>query len=147
MDSIFSRPRQDDYSDGTINETRLIIGEEPLSPPSTPLPTTKRHQKVSSNFAHMLSTFSHSKDSTFLTLLNQIQSRLAELHDGTDGEYLRQVAVLEDQRDKELLEIEAARGFALERVEREYQEEKRLAEKELQVRPDYPRQSPGYESR
>lgn len=95
----------------------------------------------------MLSTFSHSKDSTFLTLLNQIQSRLAELHDGTDVEYLRQVAVLEDQRDKELLEIEAARGFALERVEREYQEEKRLAEKELQVRPRPSRHSSGCEYR
>jgi hypothetical protein len=65
--------------------------------------------------------------------LNSIQSRLTELHDGTDTEYLRQIAVLEDQRDKELLEVEAARGFALERIEKEYEEEKRVAEKELQV--------------
>jgi len=41
--------------------------------------------------------------------------------------------VLEDSRDKELLEVEAARGFALERIEREYEEEKRLADKEYQV--------------
>lgn len=110
------------------------VGEEPLSPPSTPLPTSKRHQKVSTSFAHLTTNFGHTKDSTFLALLNSIQTRLAELHEGTDAEYLREVASLEDQRDRELLEVEAARGFALERAEREYEEEKRLAEKELQVR-------------
>ena len=74
-----------------------------------------------------------SREPTFLALLNQIQSRLTELHEGNDEEYRQQLAILEDSRDKELLEVEAARGFALERVEREYQEEKRLADKEFQV--------------
>ena len=74
-----------------------------------------------------------SREPTFLSLLNQIQSRLTELHEGNDEEYRQQLAVLEDARDKELLEVEAARGFALERIEREYQEEKRLADKEFQV--------------
>lgn len=59
--------------------------------------------------------------------------RLTELHEGNDEEYKQQLALLEDTRDKELLEVEAARGFALERAEREYQEEKRLADKEYQV--------------
>jgi hypothetical protein len=75
------------------------------------------------------------RDPTFVALLNQIQSRLTELHEGNDEEYQRQIAVLEDARDKELLEVEAARGFALERIEREYEEEKRLADKEYQVSP------------
>ena len=74
-----------------------------------------------------------SREPTFLSLLNRIQSRLTELHEGTDEEYQQQIAVLEDERDRELLEVEAARGFALERIEREYQEEKRLADKEYQV--------------
>jgi hypothetical protein len=68
-----------------------------------------------------------------LRLLNGIQARLTELHDGSDVELRQQIAVLEDERDRELLEVEAARGFALERIEREYQEEKRLADKEYQV--------------
>jgi len=75
-----------------------------------------------------------SREPTFMGLLTQIQDRLAELHEGSDTEYLQQIAVLEDERDRELLEVEAARGFALERIEREYEEEKRLAEKEYQVR-------------
>jgi hypothetical protein len=70
-----------------------------------------------------------------LALLSRIQARLTELHDGTDEELKQQIAVLEDERDRELLEVEAARGFALERIEREYQEEKRLADKEYQVYP------------
>src|SRR5271169_4973852 len=107
--------------------------DEPLSPPTTPQPTSKRHQKASSSFALLTQEFALTKDPTFVTLLNQIQSRLTELHEGNDEEYQRQIAVLEDARDKELLEVEAARGFALERIEREYEEEKRLADKEFQV--------------
>ena len=110
-----------------------IVGEEMLSPPSTPQPMSKRHQKASGIFAVMTQNFMLSKEPTFLALLNHIQSRLTELHEGNDEEYKQQIALLEDERDRELLEVEAARGFALERVEREYEEEKRLAEKEFQV--------------
>jgi hypothetical protein len=112
-----------------------IQGEEPLSPPSTPQPTSKRHQRASATFAHITQEFALSREPTFLSLLNKIQSRLTELHEGTDEEYRQQIAVLEDERDRELLGVEAARGFALERIEREYEEEKRLADKEYQVLP------------
>ena len=115
--------------------TLTIVGDELLSPPTTPQPTSKRHQKASGIFAVMTQNFMLSKEPTFLALLNHIQSRLTELHEGNDEEYKQQIALLEDERDRELLEVEAARGFALERVEREYQEEKRLAEKEFQVYP------------
>ena len=140
MDQILSRPRQDDFSDRIHfpplpTETRLMLADEPLSPPTTPQPTSKRHQKASSSFAALTQEFASTRDPTFVTLLNQIQSRLTELHEGNDEEYQRQIAVLEDARDKELLEVEAARGFALERIEREYEEEKRLADKEYQVSP------------
>lgn len=74
-----------------------------------------------------------SREPTFLSLLNEIQSRLTQLHEGNDEEYQRKIALLEDARDKELLEVESARGFAVERIEREYEEEKRLADKEFQV--------------
>ena len=109
------------------------VGEEPLSPPTTPLPMSKRHQKASSTLALITQNFMLSREPTFLSLLNQIQSRLTELHEGNDEEYRQQLSLLEDARDKELLEVEAARGFALERIEREYHEEKRLADKEYQV--------------
>jgi hypothetical protein len=94
---------------------------------------SKRHAKASSSMAHMTQAFMLSREPTFLTLLNQIQARLTELHDGSDEEYRQRIAVLEDERDRELLEVEAARGFALERLDREYEEEKRLAEREFQV--------------
>ena len=41
--------------------------------------------------------------------------------------------VLEDARDKELVQIEAGRGYALLRAEREYQDEMRRAEEEYVV--------------
>lgn len=104
-----------------------------MSPPTTPLPTSKRHQKASTTLAVITQNFMLSRERTFLSLLNRIQMRLTELHEGNDEEYKQQLALLEDARDKELLEVEAARGFALERIEREYQEEKRLADKEFQV--------------
>jgi Sds3-like len=81
----------------------------------------------------MTQNFMISREPTFLSLLNHIQSRLTELHEGNDEEYKQQISLLEDERDRELLEMEAARGFALERIEREYQEEKRQADKEYQV--------------
>jgi Sds3-like len=110
-----------------------MIGEEPLSPPTTPQPMSKRHQKASSTLAQLTHTFNLSREPTFIALLNRIQTRLTDLHEGNDEEYRQQLALLEDQRDKELLEVEAGRGFALQRIEREYQEEKRLADKEFQV--------------
>ena len=94
---------------------------------------SKRHQKASTSLAHMTQAFTVAKEPTFLSLLNKIQNRLTTLHDGSDEEYSQQIAVLEDERDRELLEVEAARGFALERIDREYEEEKRLAEREFQV--------------
>ena len=149
MDSILSRQRQDDCSDGNSSPNRSTtaspsrpfthanldgaLGDEPLSPPTTPQPMSKRHQKVSATFTLLTQQFSLSREPTFLAMLNQIQSRLEELHDGKDEEYRQQIAILEDERDRQLLAVEAARGFALERIEREYEEEKRLAEKEYQV--------------
>jgi len=48
--------------------------------------------------------------------------------------------MLEDARDKELVQIEAGRGYALLRAEREYQDEMQRAEEEYVVcdRPDKP---------
>jgi Sds3-like len=89
--------------------------------------------KAHSTFSAITTNFHHDRETAFLHLLNQIQHRLAQLYDGSDDEFLAQVAVLEDLRDRDLIQVEAARGFALERIEREYEEEKRLAEKEFQV--------------
>ena len=45
------------------------------------------------------------------------------------------VEILEDARDKELVQIEAGRGYALLRAEREYQDEMQRAEEEYIVPP------------
>lgn len=114
--------------------TYVDAGEELMSPPTTPLlPMSKRHQKASNTLTLISQNFMLSKEQTFLSLLSQIQVRLTALHEGNDEEYRQQLSLLEDARDKELLEVEAARGFALERIEREYLEETRLADKEFQV--------------
>jgi hypothetical protein len=43
------------------------------------------------------------------------------------------VTILEDARDRELVQIEAGRGYALLRAEREYEDEMRRAEEEYIV--------------
>jgi len=58
---------------------------------------------------------------------------LSALHEGGNQEFLDRVEVLEDARDKELVQIEAGRGYALLRAEREYQDEMRRAEEEYVV--------------
>ena len=65
---------------------------------------------------------------------------MTALHEGANQEFLDQVEMLEDARDKELVQIEAGRGYALLRAEREYQDEMRRAEEEYVVcdRPDNP---------
>ena len=58
---------------------------------------------------------------------------MTALHEGANQEFLDQVEMLEDARDKELVQIEAGRGYALLRAEREYQDEMRRAEEEYVV--------------
>src|SRR5208282_4613570 len=94
------------FHPNTARMTDFDAGEEPMSPPTTPLPTSKRHQKASSTLAVITQNFMLSREPTFLSLLNQIQSRLTELHEGSDEEYRQQLSLLEDARDKELLEVE-----------------------------------------
>jgi hypothetical protein len=48
---------------------------------------------------------------------------------------LDRVEILEDARDKELVQIEAGRGYAVLRAEREYQDEMNHAEEEYIVLP------------
>ena len=45
------------------------------------------------------------------------------------------MTTLEDERDKELVQIEAGRGYALIRAENEYQDEMKKAEEEYIVCP------------
>jgi hypothetical protein len=65
--------------------------------------------------------------------LQKLQAELAALHEGGNLEFLDRVEILEDARDKELVQIEAGRGYALLRAEREYQDEMRRAEEEYIV--------------
>jgi hypothetical protein len=81
----------------------------------------------------MPENFMLSREAQFMALSNQIKSRLAEFHEGKNVEYRQQVAILKDVRSRELLNVEVARGLALQRMEPEYDEEKRLADKKFQV--------------
>jgi hypothetical protein len=78
--------------------------------------------------------FLHSREQHFRTTLQKLQQELSALHDGGNREFLDRVEILEDERDKELVQIEAGRGYALLRAEREYQDEMREAEEEYIVR-------------
>ena len=66
--------------------------------------------------------------------MQKLQAELTALHEGGNQEFLDRVEILEDERDKELVLIEAGRGYALLRAEREYQDEMRRAEEEYIVR-------------
>lgn len=65
--------------------------------------------------------------------MQKLQQELSQLNDGGNKEFLDRVEILEDARDKELVQIEAGRGYALLRAEREYQDEMQRAEEEYIV--------------
>jgi Sds3-like len=79
------------------------------------------------------SEYLHSREQNFRTTLQKLQAELTALHDGNNTDFLDRVEVLEDARDRELVQIEAGRGYALLRAEREYQDEMRRAEEEYLV--------------
>jgi len=76
-----------------------------------------------------------SREQHFRATLQKLQLELSQLHDGGSREFLDRVEILEDARDKELVQIEAGRGYALLRAEREYQDEMQRAEEEYIVPP------------
>jgi len=67
-----------------------------------------------------------------------LQHELSQLHEGGNKEFLDRIEVLKDVRDRELVQIEAGRGYALVRAEREYQDEMKRAEEEYIVPPFVP---------
>jgi hypothetical protein len=79
------------------------------------------------------SEFLHNREQIFRTTLQKLQAELTALHEGGNQDFIDQVTILEDARDRELVQIEAGRGYALLRAEREYQDEIRRAEEEYIV--------------
>ena len=73
------------------------------------------------------------REQHFRATLQKLQAELTALHEGGNREFLDRVTELEDARDKELVQIEAGRGYALLRAEREYQDEMQRAEEEYVV--------------
>jgi Sds3-like len=119
----------------------------PLSPksphlhPSASLPESKRDKKrreIGDRLTSLNAEFLHSREDNFRSTLQKLQAELTALHDGGNLEFLDQVEILEDARDKELVQIEAGRGYALLRAEREYQDEMQRAEEEYVVSPPLP---------
>ena len=113
----------------------------PLSPrsptqPNPPIPESKRDKKrrdISDRLTALNSEFLHNREQTFRATLQRLQSELTALHEGGNQDFLDKVEILEDARDRELIQIEAGRGYALLRAEREYQDEMRRAEEEYIV--------------
>lgn len=113
----------------------------PLSPRSpshtnSQIPESKRDRKrrdISDRLTALNAEFLLSREQNFRSTLQKLQAELSSLHEGGNQEFLDRVELLEDARDKELIQIEAGRGYALLRAEREYQEEMRRAEEEYVV--------------
>ena len=113
----------------------------PLSPrsPSAPNPTVpeskrdKKRREISDRLTHLNADFLHQREQHFRATLQKLQAELTALHEGGNREFLDRVEMLEDERDRELVSIEAGRGYALERAEREYQDEMKRAEEEYIV--------------
>lgn len=126
----------------------MVLDEQgwPLSPrsPSQPnpqIPESKRDKKrrdVNDRLTALNTEFLLSREQNFRATLKKLQAELSSLHEGGNKEFLDRVELLEDARDKELVQIEAGRGYALLRAEREYQEEMRRAEEEYVVFPSLP---------
>jgi Sds3-like len=124
--------------------SHVLIQDEqgwPLSPRSpsqanTQIPESKKDKKrrdMNDRLTTLNTEFLLSREQRFRATLQKLQQELSALHDGGNGEFLDRVEILEDARDKELVQIEAGRGYALLRAEREYQDEMREAEEEYIV--------------
>jgi Sds3-like len=98
----------------------------------------KKRRELNDRLVALNSEFLRSREQIFRNTLRQLQTELCALHDGVNQEYVDQVEKLEDIRDRELVQIEAGRGYALHRAEREYQDEMRKAEEEYIVTPPTP---------
>ena len=139
-----------DWSEGRTSiayyrYTYVGIDEQgwPLSPRSPSqinpqIPESKREKKrrdINDRLTALNSEFLLSREQNFRSTLQKLQAELSSLHEGGNQAFLDRVELLEDARDKELVQIEAGRGYALLRAEREYQEEMRRAEEEYVVFP------------
>lgn len=113
----------------------------PLSPrsPTAPNPTIpeskrdKKRREINDKLTALNAEFLQNREQTFRTTLQKLQAELTALHEGGNQDFLDRVTILEDERDKELVQIEAGRGYSLLRAEREYQDEVRRAEEEYIV--------------
>ena len=134
------------YSPHSQTNSRIDETGWPLSPRSpshtnSHLPESKRDKKrreTSDRLTALNTEFLLSREQNFRATLQKLQAELTALHEGGNREFLDRVEVLEDARDKELVQIEAGRGYALLRAEREYQDEMRRAEEEYVVWPSFP---------
>jgi hypothetical protein len=132
-----------DWSEGTTHDLPELIVDEtgwplsPRSPQANPhIPESKRDKKrreTNERLTALNTEFLLSREQHFRATLQKLQQELSALHEGGNREFLDRVEILEDARDRELVQIEAGRGYALLRAEREYQDEMRRAEEEYIV--------------
>jgi len=120
-----------------LDETGWPISPRSPSQSNPQLPESKRDKKrreINERLAVLNAEFLRSREQQFRATLQKLQAELTALHEGDNKEFLDQVEILEDARDKELVHIEAGRGYALFRAEREFEDEMRRAEEEYIVR-------------
>ena len=119
-----------------VDETGFPLSPRSPSQINPQIPESKRDKKrrdISERLTTLNTEFLLSREQNFRATLQKLQAELSALHDGGNREFLDRVEILEGARDKELVQIEAGRGYALLRAEREYQDEMRRAEEEYIV--------------
>jgi Sds3-like len=125
------------------DENGYPLSPRSLSQQTHSLPESKRDKKrreLNDRLTGLNADFLHNREQHFRATLQQLQEELTALHEGGSRRFLDKVTDLEDERDRELIQIEAGRGYALLRAEREYQDEMQRAEEEYIV--SYPQVTP-----
>jgi len=141
-----------DWSEGTyplsyntyihVDETGFPLSPRSPTQPNPSIPESKRDKKrreISDRLTALNADFLLHREQHFRSTLQKLQAELAALLDGSSQEFQDGVTRLEDERDKELVQIEAGRGYALIRAENEYQDEMKKAEEEYIVCPPFRR--------
>ena len=120
-----------------VDETGWPLSPRSPTQPNPSIPESKRDKKrreINDRLTALNADFLLQREQHFRATLQKLQTELTALHEGGNKEFLDRVEMMEDERDRELVLIEAGRGYALLRAEREYQDEMERAEEEYIVR-------------
>lgn len=83
----------------------------------------KRRLQITSRLSKLTTTFTADKDNFYRALLHNLQTSLATLQQGTNEDFLRRRAQLEEARDYELTKLRLWEEYQVKRIETEYKED------------------------